>query len=242
MESKSISLANVNASLTMDSREIAELTGKRHDNVVRDIENQLGQLEGGLLKFEDTYINKQNGQVYACYRLPYRETMILVSGYSVELRAKVIDRWMELETATAPRVPKTFAEALRLAAEQQERIEAQGKQIEELVPKAEFFDTVAGSKGAVSMQDVAKVLDYPGMGRNNLFAFLREQGILDKKNRPYQQFVDQGYFRLIEQSYEVEGETQISFRTLVYQKGVDFIRRVLDAKGHTPQRSFGFLQ
>jgi anti-repressor protein len=82
---------------TMDSREIAELTGKRHDHVIRDIEEQLGKLNLSLPKFGDTYKNKQNGQVYRCYKLPYRETMILISGYSVELRAKVIDRWMELE-------------------------------------------------------------------------------------------------------------------------------------------------
>lgn len=84
----------------MDSREIAELTGKRHDHVIRDIEEQIGKLDGGLPRFGDTYTNPQNGQHYKCYRLPYRETMILISGYSVELRAKVIDRWMELEKAS----------------------------------------------------------------------------------------------------------------------------------------------
>lgn len=85
---------------TMDSREIAELTGKEHRNILRDVESQLGQLEGGLLRFEQTYTSQQNGQEYRCYKLPYRETMILISGYSVELRSKVIDRWMELEKAT----------------------------------------------------------------------------------------------------------------------------------------------
>lgn len=88
---------------TMDSREIAELTGKRHDNVLKDIREQLGQLEGGVLRFEDTYRNEQNGQEYRCYKLPYRETMILVSGYSVELRARVIDRWLSLERKEAAR-------------------------------------------------------------------------------------------------------------------------------------------
>ena len=82
---------------TMDSREIAELTKKNHADVCRDIKTQLGQLEGGVSRFADTYRNLQNGQDYPCFKLPYRETMILVSGYRVDLRAKIIDRWIELE-------------------------------------------------------------------------------------------------------------------------------------------------
>jgi phage regulator Rha-like protein len=82
----------------MDSREIAELTSKRHFDVCKDIETQLGKLDGGVRKFAHTYRNEQNGQEYRGYKLPYRETMILISGYSVELRAAVVDRWLELES------------------------------------------------------------------------------------------------------------------------------------------------
>ena len=84
----------------MDSRKIAEATGKRHDNVVKDIETQLGKLDGGVLRFQDTYRNAQNGQEYRCFKLPRRECLILVSGYDVNLRAAIIDRWEELETAS----------------------------------------------------------------------------------------------------------------------------------------------
>lgn len=83
---------------TMSSLEIAKLTNKRHDNILRDIQSQLGKLPGGILRFEDTYQNQQNKQLYKKYELPYRETMILVSGYSVELRSAIIDRWIKLET------------------------------------------------------------------------------------------------------------------------------------------------
>ena len=92
-------IANITQNITMTSREIAELTGKRHDNVMRDTRNMLLELYGdeGVLKFEDTIIDQQNGQEYAVYTLPKRETMILVSGYSITMRAKIIDRWQELE-------------------------------------------------------------------------------------------------------------------------------------------------
>lgn len=83
--------------LTMSSREIAELTGKRHDNVMRDIRVMLAELhgEGGVPKFEDTQTHPQNGQCYPVFNLPKRETLILVSGYSVQMRARIIDRWLK---------------------------------------------------------------------------------------------------------------------------------------------------
>jgi Rha family phage regulatory protein len=81
--------------LTMSSREIAELTGKRHDNVVRDIRAMLIKLHekvGGGLSFEDTYTDPQNGQIYPVFNLPKRETLILTSGYSVTQPAAISDR------------------------------------------------------------------------------------------------------------------------------------------------------
>lgn len=127
-------------------------------------------------------------------------------------------------------VPTTFAEALRLAADQQEKIEAQAKQLEEQKPKVEFFDTVADSKTAISMNDVAKVLGIKGMGRNNLFEFLRNEKILMSNNVPFQIYVDRGYFRVIEQKYMKNGEPCMNIKTLVYQKGVDFISKTIKNK------------
>ena len=107
-------------------------------------------------------------------------------------------------------------------------INQKDRQIEEMKPKAEFFDCVADSKSAFSMNEVAKVLDYKGIGRNKLFEFLREQGILDRYNVPYQRYVDNGWFRVIEQKYMKDGEPIVTTKTLVYQKGVDAIRKRLE--------------
>lgn len=97
----------------------------------------------------------------------------------------------------------------------------------QLEPKAAFFDAVADSKTAISMNEVAKVLAIKGYGRNNLFNFLRDIGILDRYNVPYQKYVDAGWFRVIEQKYVKNGELCVTTKTLVYQKGVDAIRRKL---------------
>lgn len=101
------------------------------------------------------------------------------------------------------------------------------KQIEEMKTKAEFFDAVADSKTAISMNEVAKVLSIKGYGRNKLFEFLRDSKVLDRWNVPYQRYIDAGWFRVIEQKYQKNGEPVVTTKTLVYQKGVDGIRKMI---------------
>ena len=134
----------------MDSRDIASLTGKEHRNVCRDIVDQLGQLEGGVLRFEHTYRNEQNKQEYKCYLLPKRECLILASGYNIKLRAAIIDRWAELEAKNAPVTMSRveFARAL-LAAE--ERAEAEAKQKEALLVELDRSKEFASIKRMESL-------------------------------------------------------------------------------------------
>ena len=66
-----------------------------------------------------------------------------------------------------------------------------------------------------------------GIGRNRLFEFLRSRAILDRKNLPYQSFIDRGYFRTVETSYtKADGTNCINIKTVVYQKGMDYIRKI----------------
>lgn len=116
-----------------------------------------------------------------------------------------------------------MARALLLA---QRVIDDKTKQITEMKPKADFYDTVANTESLFSMADVAKTLDM-GLGRNKLFAFLRDKGILDKDNHPYQKYVDAGYLRLIENHCKA-GDNDVVYKcTYVKQKGIDYIRKIL---------------
>lgn len=104
----------------------------------------------------------------------------------------------------------------------------------EMQPKAEFYDAVTDSKDAISMAEVAKVLDYD-IGRNRLFDLLKKKKILDKSRVPYQRFVDAGYFRVIETKYtKPNGDVCINIKTLVLQKGIDYIRKILNEEGKKP--------
>jgi len=124
------------------------------------------------------------------------------------------------------KIPQTYSEALRLAAEQAETIESQNRLLEEQKVKVEFFDQVTDSTDAIDIGSAAKVLNN-GMGRNDLFKFLRKKRVLMHDNQPYQEFIDKSYFRVIEQKYtKPDGSIAINIKTLVYQKGLDYIRRL----------------
>ena len=87
--------------ITMNSLEIAELTGKRHDNVMTDIRSMFEELEINAPDFSgaQTYNNNNTRTVY---QLDKELTLTLVSGYSVKMRHAIIKRWQELESQAAP--------------------------------------------------------------------------------------------------------------------------------------------
>ena len=95
-------------------------------------------------------------------------------------------------------------------------------------PKVEFYNTVADAKNAIDMRSAAAVLNIPKLGRNNLFQKLRDLGILDAENCPYREYQDRGYFRVIITSYvDSFGDTHITKKTLVYPRGLEYIRRMV---------------
>lgn len=104
----------------------------------------------------------------------------------------------------------------------------QNRQIEEMKPKADFFDAVTDSTDAIDMASAAKVLNM-GIGRNRLFELLRQHKYLDYKNRPMQKYIDKGYFRVVESKYgKPNGDICINLKTIVYQKGLEAIRQLLN--------------
>ncbi|WP_375664711.1 phage antirepressor KilAC domain-containing protein [Bartonella sp. CL162QHHD] len=160
------SVANSATTQTMSSREIAELCGKRHDHVMRDIKKILEELytEGGLPKFGGTYLDKQ-GKPQNCYNLPKRECLILVSGYNTTLRAKIIDRWQELEKqVVTPQI--NLANALenpltikQLLLESINQLEDLRNEVSTLKPKAEALEGLKRSDGLFGLIEAAKMLE-----------------------------------------------------------------------------------
>ena len=117
------SMVKLDGILTMSSVEIAELTGKEHKNVLADIREMLKNLNLRLADFSADYKDAGN-RTYQCFNLPKREALILVSGYSVAMRAKIIDRWQELEAKQNPKIPLTYIQALEQLIEVEKQKEA----------------------------------------------------------------------------------------------------------------------
>lgn len=200
-----------------------------HSDLLKVIRDEF-EYEIGIGKISETpYVHPQNGQTYHMFVLTLTQAKQVLVRESKFVRKAVIAyiERLESELNIQYKVPTNFAEALRLAAYQAEQIENQQKLIEEQAPKAEFYDEVVDSKDALPMAEVAKTLNV-GLGRNKLFAFLRDKGVLMRNNTPYQKYVDMGWFRCIETKFnKPNGDTCINIKTVVLQKGLDGIRKLL---------------
>lgn len=103
----------------------------------------------------------------------------------------------------------------------------------ELTVQNETWVRVSQSNSTMEMAAVAKVLNYKGLGRNKLFEILRNEKIVRYNNEPYQEYIDRGYFEVIEQEVSTNyGGTLINRKPVVTQKGIDYIRKVLDKLGY----------
>ena len=118
--------------------------------------------------------------------------------------------------------------AQRTLEKKNKELEEKNKLIEEQKPKAEFYDEIIDSTTVIGMKEVADILNVKGYGRNNLFKFLREKGILNRKNEPYRKYIEQGLFEIKESKYIVDNEVKIKPTTYVTQKGLDYIRKILN--------------
>lgn len=211
--------------VTITSLEIAEITGKEHMHVMRDIRETLNKVVlGGISKFGYTYQHPQNKQSYPAFRLPKREALILVSGYSVELRAKIIDRLEFLENqlkTNHPQLPQTFSEALRALADEVEKTQALELKIEKQKPLVEFAEQVSQASNAIAVGDFAKLICDEGIniGQNKLFEWLRQNGFLMGDNMPFQEYINRGYFKVIQQSFKTPYGVKTNTKTLITGKG-----------------------
>ncbi|HDR9046253.1 hypothetical protein WI91_09105 [Burkholderia vietnamiensis] len=209
---------------TMSSREIADLVESRHDSVKRTVERlaDRGVIDlPPLVEYLDGL-----GRKAVEYQIGKRDSYVIVAQLSPEFTARLVDRWQELEQYAAnasPAVPQTFADALRLAADQQEQIDAQRRQIEQQRPAVEFAHAVRNTADAISIGDMARVL---GIGQNRLFRQLRADHLLMADNRPYQHYIDRGYFRMVESVWiDAEKESHPTFKTLVTGRGQVYLQR-----------------
>jgi len=152
--------------LTMTSREIAALTGKQHNHVMRDIRNLLDALGMGANLdscAKSTTYEGRDGRQYAQYELDKATCLTLLLGYDAAARMKVVIRWQELEQYAATRaaydIPPDYSSALRLAADALDKVVALEHTVSEQAPKVEVYDRIVEDTGTYLVRAAAKLLD-----------------------------------------------------------------------------------
>lgn len=228
-----------NNEVVVSSRQVAEHFGKQHKDVLESIRNILAA-ENSATRFftESSYLNR--GKQYVCYLMNRDGFSILVMGFTgkeaLEWKLKYIHAFNEMEKQLANKNTLALpdfnnpAEAARAWANE---YEAKQKALAEnaiMKPKADFYDTVVSTESLLSMGDTAKLINKKGVGRNNLYKILKAKKILMADNIPYQQYIERGYFKVVENYYMAGDNKVITKTTYVKQKGVDYIRKLLSTE------------
>ena len=129
------------------------------------------------------------------------------------------------------------AQAIMIAARAIEQVTKEKNELQQhinsdLMPKVEVYDHLVETINHHEMSAVAKLLNFRDMGRNNLFAFLQEKKILRYNNEPYQQYVQNGCFVIKEKVYDMGFGQRTYRKTMVSQRGLEYIRKVLLEDGY----------
>lgn len=176
-------ISQVQSVQRMSSREIADITGKQHQHVKRDIEIMFNQLQEDVSKIGRIYHDSMN-RSQSEYLLDKDQTICLIAGYSPIFRMSIIKRWQELENKIS--VPQTFAQALQLAADQ-------ARQLELAAPKVNYYDKVVERATLLDATQVAQKIRMSAMAMNK---YLDDLGVYSrgvKRARVFQQwFIEQG--------------------------------------------------
>lgn len=179
----------------MSSREIAELTGKEHRHVRRDVQIMCDQLKIDESKLGHTYIDSMNRNQYE-YLLDQETSLCLVAGYSAPLRMAIIKRWKELESqALKPQLPDFTnpVEAARAWANEVEAKQIAQEQLAIAAPKVEYFDLVADVHNYMNATTVGQKVGLSGTALNKQLEQFNVYNRAIKTGRVFQQwFIDQG--------------------------------------------------
>ena len=236
-----------------DSLKVARVFGKQHKNVMQQVRNLLGSAENSAHKnwfYKSTYLDAQGKQqpLFVMNRDGFSLLAMSLTGEkALQFKVAFIDLFDKMEKAiagvqtTTPAIPKTFAEALRLAASQQEQIEeqqrlieAKEKQIEESAPRVLFSQAVESAESSILIGELAKILCQNGIaiGEKRLFQWMRDNEYLcsfgERYNQPTHRATEMGLFEMRKVTIQVGSATKVRTTTKVTGKGqVYFVNKFL---------------
>jgi anti-repressor protein len=212
------------------SKMIAETFEKRHDHVLRDIENLKKDLPNFGEMFFETEAPDSYGRLQKAYLITKEGFQLLAMGFNgseaMEWKLKYIEAFKQMEAFwNSPE--QIMSRALRIAdktiASLEQKLQQKDFQIEAQKPKVLFADAVETSKTSILVGELAKIICQNGyqIGQKRLFQWLRENGYLMKAtNLPTQRYIEQGLFEIKESTIQTpDGAVRITKTTKVTGKG-----------------------
>ena len=207
---------------TMTSREMADLTEKRHDSVKRTIATLV---KAGAIgePHRVEYLDGLNRKAIE-YAVCKRDSYVIVAQLSPMFTARLVDRWQELEARAPAPVELSRMELLELAMQTERERLALAEKIAADAPKVAFAEIIRAMDGVCRIGDFCKTMK---AGRNKLFARMKADKILMENRMPYQKYIDKGYFSVIEQKpyTDSKGVSHPAFTTMVTGAGQLFLTR-----------------
>lgn len=230
----------------LDSREVAEMVGKQHYNLIRDIKIYTIELDALKIEVVDFFRKSEymdgKGECRPCFEITKKGCEFIAHKLTgikgTEFTAKYINRFHDMEEIISNNIPSGKKLLALAVLEAQKVIEEKDAQIMDMKPKALFADAVATSHTSILVGDLAKLIKQNGIeiGQKRLFEWLRENGYLIKRrgsdwNMPTQRSMEMGLFEIKESTVNnPDGSVRINRTTKVTGKGqMYFINKFLAA-------------
>ena len=213
-------LLSLGSDIKMTTLDLEQVISKKHYDIMKDVRKEiddLGELGEGIFTLS-SYNSRQNKKL-PCYVFGKKGAMQLALKYDAVTRFKVVAYIEELEARNKPKPPTQ----LQLAEQVVELL----KQQEEDKLKVEFYEKAISTNKWLTFKEVANILCLPELGRNNLMKKLYDLGYLTKFRKPYQRHIDQGLFKVREKVQKTSKGDKVFTYTLVSQKGLERIMKVL---------------
>lgn len=219
--------------ISMSSREIADLTGKQHKDVIRDIRVMRKALAEDGADLRHLREVKDGRDYTAEFRLDRVLTETLLTGYSIPLRHRVVTRLAELENVSRQVViPQNLPDALRLAADLADKNGELQRVIEKQAPKVAAITRLAAAGGAICITDAAKQL---GLAPARLFSWMEQHRWIFRRHGckrwvAYQPRITSGHMTHKVTALKPDPETGIeraAFDPMVTPKGLTRLAELL---------------
>lgn len=254
MTTEKFAVENIQKGLFIDSKEVAEMVGRNHADVLRDIRKVIGHLSNeskiALVDYflESTYQDSK-GETRNCYQLTKKGCELfatrMTGSKGTQFAVTYIEKFNEMEEQLKPKIvapsymiDNPIERAKMWIVEQEEKIMLENEiaqkneKIDLMLPKEEAYDTFIDGSNAQTLNEVAKTLN---IGEQTLFNILKSKNILFYQGRslvPYQRYIDNGNFIVKQKSVLRSGKNINYAQTLVTAKGVKSLSKVLHHIGY----------